>query len=151
MTSFNIRQVQWFLAIVSLVVTAFSGPLASSSDRSALSISLATNKAVYENEEPIRITFEVASLARTPLQLEFTSAQRFDVAIINEAGAEVWRWSEGRVFATMMGQEILGPDNPRLTYEAAFTRTLPPGPYQIKAWVTDTSRHFSATLGIEMR
>jgi hypothetical protein len=87
----------------------------------------------------------------TPIRLEFTSAQRFDVAIRDAHSNEVWRWSAGRMFATVMGHETLEPEDPRLTYEAEFSGSLAPGPYRIRAWLTDASRRFSSTLGIEVR
>ena len=87
----------------------------------------------------------------TPIRLEFTSAQRFDVTIGDAHGNEVWRWSAGRMFAAVMGHETLGPEDPRLTYEAVFSGSLAPGPYRVRAWLTDASRRFSSTLAIEVR
>ena len=87
----------------------------------------------------------------TPVRLEFTNAQRFDVSIGDAHGNEVWRWSAGRMFATVMGHETMGLDDPRLAYEAVFRGSLAPGTYQVRAWLTDASRRFSSTLGIEVR
>ena len=117
----------------------------------AFGASLSTNKPAYGAGEPIRITFEVFNRTPTAVRLKFASAQRFDFVIANAAGNEVWRWSAGRMFATVMGQETLGPDSPRLVYEATFAGELAPGAYRIKAWLTDGTRRFSAALGIEVR
>ncbi len=87
----------------------------------------------------------------TPIRLEFTSAQRFDVTIGDAHGNEVWRWSAGRMFAVVMRHETLGPEDPRLTYEAVFSGSLAPGSYRVRAWLTDASRRFSSTLAIEVR
>lgn len=117
----------------------------------AFGSSLSTDRAVYRTGEPIRITFEVTNRTPTAVRLKFTSAQRFDFVIANAAGNEVWRWSAGRMFATVMGQETLGPDSPRLVYEATFAGELAHGAYRIKAWLTDGTRRFSAAFGIEVR
>lgn len=97
----------------------------------AFTVSLATDKPAYQPGQPIRITFEVVNRGDKTVGLDFSSAQRFDVAIENAGGNQVWRWSAGRMFAQMLGQEILGPERRSLTYEATGA--------------------VSATLGIEVR
>ncbi len=116
-----------------------------------LQLSLSTNGTAYQSGEPIHIRFTMANQTGTPIRLEFTSAQRFDVTIGDTHGNKVWRWSAGRMFAAVMGHEILGPEDPRLTYEAVFRGSLLPGPYRVRVWLTDASRRFSSTLGIEVR
>lgn len=117
----------------------------------AFTVSLATDKPAYQPGQPIRITFEVTNRGDKTVRLAFSSAQRFDVVIENAGGNQVWRWSAGRMFAQMLGQEILGPERRSLTYEATFTGALSPGPYRIKAWLTEATGAVSATLGIEVR
>ncbi len=104
-------------------------------DAPAFTISLATDKPAYQPGQPIRITFEVVNRGDKTVRLDFSNAQRFDVAIENAGGNQVWRWSAGRMFAQMLGQEILGPERRSLTYEAMFSGTLSPGRYRIKAWL----------------
>ncbi len=116
-----------------------------------LQLSLSTNAATYQSGEPIQIRFTMVNQTGTPIRLEFTSAQRFDVTIGDAHGSEVWRWSAGRMFATVMGNENLGPGNPRLTNEAIFKGPLSPGLYRIRAWLTDARRRFSSTIEIEVR
>ena len=120
-------------------------------DAPAFTISLATDKPAYLPGQPIRITFEVVNRDDKTVRLDFSSAQRFDMAIEDGQSAEVWRWSAGRMFAQMLGQEILGAETRHLTYEARFTSVLRPGPYRIRAWLTEGSGDFSATLGIQVQ
>ncbi len=117
----------------------------------ALEVSVTTDKPVYAPGEPIRIVFEAVNETDSAATLAFASAQRFDMAIADESGTEVWRWSAGRMFAQMLGQEVLGPEIGRLSYEATFTGALGPGRYRVEAWLTDRSGNFSASLGIEVR
>ncbi len=133
-----------------MLAAAFSAALASESDRPRFGVSLVTDKPVYAPGEPVHMAFDVANHGAAPVTLRFSSAQRFDFVIANAAGNEVWRWSAGRMFATVMGQETLGPDNPSLTYEAEFAGELAPGRYTIKALLTDGSRQVSATIGVEV-
>ena len=141
----------WPLAILLLLAVTTSVIPVANADRPGFRVSLVTDKPVYASGEPIRIVFEIANHTETPVRLDFASAQRFDVAIADEAGTEVWRWSAGRMFAQMLGQEFLGSEWRSLTYEAMFTGVLSPGPYRIKAWLTDGSGDFSATLGIQVQ
>ena len=137
------------VAILNTVVANWS--LAEEPAELSLRLSLSTNGAAYQSGEPIHIRFAMVNQTGTPIRLEFTSAQRFDVTIGDAHGNEVWRWSEGRMFAAVMGHETLGPEDPRLTYEAVFRGSLTPGPYQVRAWLTDARRRFSSTMGIEVR
>lgn len=139
------------LATLLIVAAASAAVPAAGSDRVAFAVSLATDRPVYARGEPIRIVFEVANHTAAPVTLDFASAQRFDLAIADESGAEVWRWSAGRMFAQMLGQEVLGPETGRLSYEAIFAGALGPGRYRIEARLTDRSGDFSASLGVEVK
>ncbi len=136
-------------AILSAVAANWS--LAEEPAELGLRLSLSTNGTAYQSGEPIHIRFTMVNQTGTPMRLEFTSAQRFDVTIGDARGNEVWRWSAGRMFAAVMGHETLGPEDSRLTYEAVFRGSLAPGPYQVRAWLTDARRRFSSTMGIEVR
>ena len=117
----------------------------------AFGASLSTDRAIYRSGEPIRITFEVFNYTPTPVRFDFTSGQRYDLIIEDRQGNEVWRWSAGRMFTMVLGQETLEPANPRLTYEAEHTARLEPGRYKIKGLLTDVSRRISATIGMEVQ
>ncbi len=146
-----IRRVGRFLATLSMLAAAFSAVLASESDRPRFGVSLVTDKPVYAGGEPVHMSFEVSNLGATVVTLQFMSAQRFDMAIEDEAGRDVWRWSAGRMFAAVLGEEVLHSDSPRLAYEAIFSGVLDPGAYRIRAWITEGSGDFSATLGIQVQ
>ncbi len=147
----SVRRVGRFLATLFMLAAAISAVLASESDRSRFGVSLVTDKPVYARGEPVRLSFDVANPGATPVTLQFTSAQRIDMAIADEAGRDVWRWSTGRMFAAVLGEEVLHSDSPRLAYEAIFSGVLDPGAYRIRAWITDGSGDFSATLGIQVQ
>ena len=145
------RDALYLVIVVILNAVAANWSLAEGAAELGLQLSLSTNETAYQSGEPIHIRFTMVNQTGTPVRLEFTNAQRFDVAIRDAHGNEVWRWSAGRMFAAVMGHETPGPEDPRLTYEAVFSGTLAPGPYRVRAWLTDASRRFSSTLGIEVR
>jgi hypothetical protein len=120
---------------------------AAKAEHAGLAVSLAADRPAYASGEPVAFSFTVANHAAAPLALDFASAQRFDAAISDGAGREVFRWSAGRMFAQFLGQEILAPERPSLRYEATFTGRLKPGLYRLRAWLTDDSGDYSATLG----
>ena len=141
----------WLLLAALLCLAAFPAALAMEADRPGLVVTLTTDKAVYAPHETIWMVLEVSNRGEAPILLEFASAQRFDVTIADEGGAEVWRWSAGRMFAAVLGQETLGPDKPRLVYEARVGGGLEPGAYRIRAWITEGMLRFSGSLGIQVR
>ncbi len=145
------RKALYLVIVVILNAVAANWSLAEEPVELGLQLSLSTNETTYQSGEPIHIRFTMVNQTGTPIRLEFTNAQRFDVTIGDAHGNEVWRWSAGRMFATVMGHETLGPEDPRLTYEAVFRGSLAPGPYRVRAWLTDARQHFSSTIGIEVR
>ncbi len=145
------RKALYLVIVVILNAVAANWSLAEEPAELGLQLSLSTNGTAYQSGELIHIRFTMVNQTGTPVRLEFTNAQRFDVSIGDAHGNEVWRWSAGRMFATVMGHETMGLDDPRLAYEAVFRGSLAPGTYQVRAWLTDVSRRFSSTLGIEVR
>ena len=145
------RKALYLMIVVIINAVAANWSLAEEPAELGLRLSLTTNRTVYQSGEPIHIRFAMVNHTGTPILLEFTSSQRFDVTIEDTHGNEVWRWSAGHMFATVMGHETLGPEDPRLTYEAVFKDSLSPGPYRVRVWLTDARQHFSSTIGIEVR
>ena len=110
--------------------------------------SLSADQAVYRSGEPISITFEIFNHAPRPVRLTFATSQRFDVVIEDNKGGESWRWSSGRMFAMVLGEETVGPAKPRLIYEAQYVDKLQPGRYKIKGVLTDTENRVSAVITV---
>lgn len=137
--------------VAGLFVAMFTGALAAQASSSGFGASLATDQPVYRPAQPILITFEVFNHTPAPVRFDFTSGKRFDVVIEDDKGGEVWRWSAGRMFTMAMGQETLGPGNPRLIYETEYAAVLEPGAYKIIGFLTDVSQSISATINVDVR
>lgn len=86
----------------------------------------------------LKADFIVANRSHRPVHLEFPTAQRFDVLILDQAGQPVTRWSEDRVFEEGIHYLTINPGE-RLRYEAALpTRELAAGqPYVVEGFLAD--------------
>jgi len=78
----------------------------------------------------VQFTFAVTNDGSDPVDLNFSSAQTHDVAVLSD-GAEVWRFSDGQMFAQMLQSETLAPGE-TVTYEAAWSDP-DPGEYEAVA------------------
>lgn len=110
-------------------------------------ISVTSDMSAYASGEPITVTLEVTNRTGAPLTFEFSSGQRYDFAIHDEAGETVWRWSRDKAFMQMMGQETIAPGN-GLTYVEVFQGELLPGSYTVVGQVVATNRPLSASTSI---
>jgi len=83
-----------------------------------LRYTLTTNRREYRRGDQVHITFTKCNTTSRFITLNYTSAQRFDIAALRD-GREVWRWSDGRFFGQAAGTERLRPGECR-TYTATW-------------------------------
>jgi flagellar hook assembly protein FlgD len=106
---------------------AFEGPIG---------IDLTTFGAFFDQGEPIRLAMTVA--VRDPMTLYYRTSQRYDLAVTNSEGQEVWRWSRDRTFAQVTEEVPLGA-NGMLSFTETWDqqdndgRQVPLGNYRIVA------------------
>jgi hypothetical protein len=90
-----------------------------------------------------------------PVVLEFPSGQSFDIAIKNEKGETVLRWSDGKFFTMVFRTErFSGEKNwtADLRLAGADGRPLPEGRYTAEAWLATTEpQRFRASVGFEVK
>lgn len=138
-------------AAVVLAVMASSPDHGGEATSVGVGVSVTTDQATYRSGEPITMTLHVASRTGEEVLLQFLSAQRFDFAIRDAKGRQLWRWSEGQVFAQVLGTEALGAARPQITYQAQFRGNLPPGWYSLEATLAAKDRPLFATLLIQVQ
>lgn len=90
-----------------------------------------------------------------PVELNFPTSQRYDLAIKNEAGDIVARWSDGKAFAQVLGTERIGPGEKNWAVSMPVAtrdgNVLGSGKYTLEAWLTTTGeRRYSASVGFEI-
>ncbi len=71
-----------------------------------IGIDLTTFGAFFEQGKPIQLAISVA--VRDPLTLYYRTSQRYDLAVVDSQGQEVWRWSRDRAFAQVTEEVPLG-------------------------------------------
>lgn len=80
-----------------------------------------------------------------PLILNFSSSQRFDIVAYDSNGKEIYQWSRGKAFLTVMGREEIRGER---TWVAELpVSEWPHGEYSVRAWLTPLEGHaWSATV-----
>ena len=136
-----------------MLALATSGPThgADAVTAAGFEVSLATDKAVYRGGEPIAMTLSVSNQTGRELQLQFSSAQRFDFAIRDAKRNQIWRWSADQLFGQMVGTEVIGPARPQIVYRAEYIGNLTPGLYTVEGTLVARDRPLSAALVIQVQ
>ena len=114
---------------------------------SEFAICLKTDQAIYSPDQPISMKLCLSNYTGKEIVLGFRNAQRYDFVIENDTGDELWRWSNGKMFAQMLGEETVGPGQ-ELIYTERCESHLDPGTYKLSAFLKATDRPFSASLTI---
>lgn len=120
-------------------------------EREGFGISVSVNKPIYSSGEPISMALYVFNNTGQEVTFLFSDAQRYDFTIEDEEGREVWRWSEGRMFAQVLGEETLGPGREEIRYTASYQGALEPSSYQITGIVVAKNRPMSASVSIVVK
>jgi hypothetical protein len=100
-------------------------------DLPAVELELRTDRPGYDRFQPIRMILTVRNDGRAPVTLAFPTSQRYDFQVMDEDGGVLWRWSDGRAFAQVPGEEHLQPGE-SLSWLATFDGALAPGEYAVE-------------------
>lgn len=71
-----------------------------------------------DRERTVTFAFTVTNTRGEPIELQFANACKADFAVKAD-GEEIWRFSEGRMFAQMLCQDRLEPGE-RVVYDAEW-------------------------------
>jgi len=115
------------------------------------SISMATDKINYYIGELIVMTLKIFNYTQEDIVFHFNTSQRYDFIIEDEEGNEIWRWSKDRMFAMVLGEEILGPTNTEVNYSAECKSKLSPGYYKVTGILVAQNRPMSGSIIIEVK
>jgi hypothetical protein len=104
-----------------------------------LMFEVSTDKKTYELNETIGIKLELINPTHSRICLNFNSAYQFDYRILDQAGNNLYTWSETRDFVQMLTSIHV---NPHSSYEKAFNHlsqdfSLQQGVYTIKGIVVN--------------
>ena len=123
-----------------------SGNTTSEERNMSYGISMMTDKMSYSVDEPIKMTLKVFNYTQEDIVFYFNTSQRYDFIIEDEEGNEVWRWSKDMMFAMVLGEENLGPNNPEVTYTAEYRDKLNLGYYKVTGIFVVTDRPMSGNV-----
>jgi len=114
-------------------------------------ISMTTDKMNYSVGEPIMMTLKIFNYTEEDIIFHFNTSQRYDFIIEDEEGNEIWRWSQDRMFAMVLDEETLGPDNPEGIYTAEYKDRLSPGYFKVTGILVAQNRSMSGSIIIEVK
>jgi len=60
-------------------------------------------------QEGVALSLHVTNNDRKRVELQFPSGQTHDFVVLDASGAEVWRWSSGRLFTQALQNRVLEP------------------------------------------
>lgn len=92
--------------------TESSGNKTSRTKRAPASAPLVT-KVDVDASDGVRFALLVTNQSAKRVELEFPNAQTHDFAVLDSTGAEVWRWSRGRMFTSALNTTTIGVDDTR--------------------------------------
>lgn len=114
-------------------------------------ISIMTDKMSYSVGEPIMMTVKIFNYKEEDVVFHFNTSQRYNFIIEDVERNEIWRWSKDMVFAMVLGEENLRPNNPEVTYTAEYRNKLTPSYYKITGIFVARDRPMSGSIIIEVK
>ena len=115
-------------------------------------VSVMTDKPSYAEGELIMMTLTVFNDdAEQTVTFHFSSAQRYDFVIEDDTGIKVWRWSDERIFAQVLGQEMVGLGQKELTYSATYEGKLTPSSYKVTGILRSQDKPMSEGISIMVK
>lgn len=116
-----------------------------------LDLSLRISDRSFAPEEPIEVILEVTNRTRETIRLTFSTSQRFDLTLQDSSGQVIWRWSEGRFFLQMIGEELLTPDIVALRFVATIAAPPKRGRYILRGLLTSSNWPHDTSIPIWVR
>ena len=114
-------------------------------------ISMTTDKVSYSFGEPVKMMLKVFNYTEENVVFHFNTSQRYNFIIEDEEGDKIWRWSQDKMFAMILGEEIIGPTNSEVIYSGEYTDKLSPGYYKVTGFFVARDRPMSGSIVIEVK
>ena len=111
---------------------------------------LVTSLEVETGADTVRFVLHVTNAGTQPVVLEFNSAARYDFEVRTPAGAEIWRWSAGHMFAQVLGTDTVAAGETR-RYSAGWAAGNRPGPLVAIGRVLATNYRIEQRADFEIR
>lgn len=124
-----------YVVLMSLFVLAGWTAIAVPESRAGLRLVLRADRAAYALGEPVELTLAVTNPGPDPVTVTAPSSQLYDFTVFKD-GTEVWRWSAGRMFLTVLTDLTIPPGETRALTEVwnqqdLGGRPVEPGEYVV--------------------
>jgi hypothetical protein len=140
----------WLPLLLMVMVLGTACSAARSAPAPPVRFELTPDRESYGPFEPVRLSIRVTNTSSETLALRFPTSQRFDIAIRDDRGAPLWRWSEGRRFSSTEGEHRLEVEG-ALHWEVTFEGPLAPGEYVVEGYGTGSLVSLMATTTIRVK
>ena len=111
---------------------------------------IAPNFAIQVDHSTLRFSLDVTNVGKKNVELRFPDGQTHDFAVLDGAGHEVYRWSDGRMFTqSLQNRTIENGETLRIAEHA--TPSLPQGSYVAVATLRSTNFPVEERVAFELR
>ncbi|MBK9170070.1 MAG: hypothetical protein IPM24_21775 [Bryobacterales bacterium] len=116
-----------------------------------VSFGLTLDRHLYDPGATLAARITLRHSQPEPLHIVFSSSQVFDLVIRDEQGREVYRWSDGKAFLTVIREIDFAAGEKNWTVDVPLAK-LPAGDYTAEAWLATTvPRRYAATVSFTVR
>lgn len=111
---------------------------------------LSTSMEVEVADGTVRFVLHVTNSSAQPITLEFANAQRYDFEVEDASAGKLWRWSDGQMFAQMLGEEVIPAGSTR-DFTASWQYGKREGRFDAVGRVTAMNRRIEQRTEFEIR
>lgn len=97
----------------------------------------------------VKLALHVVNNGKRRVEVRFPDARTHDFVVIDSAGREVWRWSEGRLFTQTLQNRVVG-SRETITFDASW-RPEHVGRYTAVAVLSSTNHPLRARADFHVR
>jgi hypothetical protein len=108
------------------------------------------DRPAYGPGESITASITLTNATDRERDLSFATAQRYDLVLLDRDDLELFRWSDERSFAQVLGRVELAPGE-RVEWTETFPAPSRPGHYLLLGRVTTQAGDLSASVPLEVR
>jgi FlaG/FlaF family flagellin (archaellin) len=121
-----------------LATAAAATSAMSATHQRPLATKLESSMDVSVNGEDVHFVMHVVNHTARKLEVTFPSGQTHDIAVVDAAGTEVWRWSSGQMFTQALRNQPLDPQA-SLSYSMHWKAPHAHGPLTAIATLTSSN------------
>ena len=136
--------------MLEMVLTLAAAVMGSDAPAGPLRVEVRCPAGPVASGEPLPLTLVVTNTSDAPVELHFTSSQRFDFEMRSSSGMSVWSWASERIFLQVLGKETIAPKR-SLEYTDKHLGNLPAGTYQVIGRVASREPVPPATCTLTLR